>query len=329
MSQPRRMSVARFNAASRSEEVADTPPVIPETMAPSQQVSRVFTFQSYFSDTLLQNALLAQRRNDPIVNATGNLTLKEEQIPGYSIGLHPSSQTPVALQFKVGGKFSSAAPLILKPGQVVRPMGLPRDVQTSGFSGFAWGIPFGWLGGGLATIVVNPSSDADVAWPGNPEVIFHRQRMKILAPADLPAAASYNWPTRFPWTQAFGGTIAAPISQAGTAQIAIEPTRVLMRLRMATVGAASRMRIVLQGTNDFDLDSAGATVLTACGYIDVTWGVVAGSGGAGNLATQYPIAEPTTIWPRLSADDGGVQLVDMTGGTLANQYVDVVRYGRL
>jgi hypothetical protein len=41
--------------------------------------------------------------------------------PGYVIGLHPSSQTPIAIEFRMGeGQKSSDAPLILKPGQIGR-----------------------------------------------------------------------------------------------------------------------------------------------------------------------------------------------------------------
>lgn len=317
-----RLSVAAFSSAAKSESIADTKPVIPETLGPAQQVSRVLPFQSYFSDTLLQQALQPQRRNDPIVATTA----REEQIPGYSIGLHPSSQTPIALQFKIGGKFSSAAPLVLKPGQVARPLGSPRGVANTQFSGFVWGIPFGWLGGGLATLVVNPSSDADMAWAGNPEVIFHRQRMLIAAPAGVPTSAPLNWPTRFPWSQARSGALASPVLQTGDPLIAVEPTRVLMRLRLNTLVNPADMRLLFQGTNDFDLDAAGAVVASPVGFIDVTWGSFVSSGA--NMTVQYPYMDITGLPSRLAADDGGVQLVDLTG-TLADNYVDVVRYGRL
>jgi hypothetical protein len=320
----KRHNLAVYAADATAQAVPNVKPVIPETLSPAQQISRSFRFQSYFDDALLENALLDQRPNEVIVASTR----KEEQIPGYAIGLHPSSQTPVALQFKIGGTFDSGHALVLKPGEVVRPLGLPRGIITAAFSGFAWGIPFGWLGGGLATLLVFQSPDADVSWSGNPEVIFHRQRMQVVAPGALPAAASFNWPTRFPWVRAMRGTGASAASQAGQPQIAVEPTRTIMRLRMTTLAAPADMRVLLQGSNDFDLDSAGAVITTPVGFIDVTWGSFAGSGGAGDLATQYPYQELTGLIPRLSADDGGIQLVDLAG-TLAGEFVDVVRYGRL
>lgn len=319
-------SFQEFAAVARSEAAPKITSILPETSAPVQQISRLFAYQSYFDNTLLENAILLQNRNEPIVSST----VKEEQIPGYAIGLHPSSQTPVALQFKIGGQPTSSQAIILKPGQIVRPHGLPRGMSSGAFSGFRWGLPFGWLGGGVATLLVFQTPDADVAWPGNPEVIFHRQRMKILDPAVVTADAPYNWPVRFPWTQAFQGANA--ISQQGQPAIAVEPTRVLMRLRMDTLGAAAVMRVLIQASNDFDLDSAGDPVLTPVGFIDVTWGTIAGVGVTGNLNTQYPIVEIGEVIGRLGADDGGLRLIDATSGAglpLADQYVDVVRYGRL
>lgn len=304
-------------------EPNDQKSVLPDTHSPCQQMSRIFEFQSYFDNTLLQTAILSQRRNSPIVESTA----KEEQVPGYAIGLHPSSQTPIALQFKIGGQPTSSQAIILKPGMVVRPHGLPRDKKTGSFSGFVWGLPFGWLGGGLATILVFQTPDADVAWPGNPEVIFHRTRMQITNAAGLPAGiAPKNWPTRFPWTQAFQG--ASSVSQQGTSQIAVEPTKVIMRLRLASLAAANTMRIVFQETNDFDLDSAGAVIATPAGFVEQVWGTYAAAGGAGNLSTQYPYIILGQDVTRLAAENGGVVLQDMTGG-LVNQYIDVVRYGRL
>src|SRR5260221_7507391 len=162
-------SLREYNAVARSEASPQTRSILPETSAPVQQISRLFLYQSYFDSTLLQNAILEQTRNSPIVEST----VQENQIPGYAIGLHPSSQTPVAIQFKLGAQPSSSQAIVLKPGQVVRPHGLPRGMNSGAFSGFRWGLPFGWLGGGVATLLVFSTPDADVSWPGTPEVIFH------------------------------------------------------------------------------------------------------------------------------------------------------------
>lgn len=313
---------SHFAQIARSEVAApQVVSALPETGSPVQQFSKIFTFQSYFDDVLLQKAILEQTRNDPIVQSTSS----EVQMPGYAIGLHPSSQTPVAVQFKVGAQPTSSQPIILKPGQIVRPYGLPRGAASGAFSGFRWGLPFGWLGGGLATLLVFPTPDVDVSWPGSPELIFHRTRMVIVDAASLPANARKNWPLRFPWTQAIQGS--AGISQQGTAQIAVEPTKIIMRLRLPSLANPATMRIVLQESNDFDLDSAGAVIAAQASYIDQIWASYVASGGAGNLGAQYPLVSVDDLIG-IAADDGGICLQDMTG-TLVGSFVDVVRYGRL
>ena len=299
---------------------------MPEISAPAGQISRQFAYQSYFDDTLLEAALLEQSANEPIVASTS----KEEQIPGYAIGLHPSSQTPVAIEFRLGGQPSSSHAITLKPGQILRPHGHPRGGGPGQFSGFRWGLPFGWLGGGMAHLLVFQTSDSDVLWAGNPEVIFHRTRMVIEDPAALPATrAPMNWPLRFPWINAVRG--ASGINQRGQPNIGIVPTKVLMSLRLDTLSAPATMRLAFQGSNDFGVDSAGAIIPAETVGVEHTWGTWAPpAGGAGNLATSFQIDYLSDRGVRLAADDGGVCLIDVSvGGDLIGEYVDVVRYGTL
>lgn len=317
----RHNSMADFHAVARSERSPNVRSISPETSSPVQQLTRQFKFQSYLHDTFLQQAILNQPRNEPIVPST----LKDEQISGYAIGLHPSSQTPVAIQFDVGAQPSSSAAIILKPGQLVRPHGLPAGMDSGAFSGFRWGLPFGWLGGGVATLLVFSTPDADVAWPGDPELIFHRQRMQILAAGDIGTDAPYNWPLRFPWPRAVNGEENIP--QQGQAQISVQPTRVILRLRLDELLAPATMRIVFQSTNDFDLNSAGDVVDSPVGFIDHTWDTFA-SVGAGKLGTQYPYVELGQVISRLAADNGGVQLIALDS-EIEDAFVDVVRYGTL
>jgi hypothetical protein len=70
-------------------------------------------------------------------------------------------------------------------------------------------------------------------------------------------------------------------------------------------------------------------ILTPARFQNYTWGSYAVNGGAGNLGTNFPVVEPPGPWYRLAADDGGVQLVDQSGGSLTGAFVDVTRYGRL
>jgi hypothetical protein len=305
--------------------------ILPDTTSPGVSITQLFNYQSYFDSTLLQNAILPQSVNEPIVDST----LQKANIGGYSFGLHPSSQCPVAIQPTVGGQGASSQAIILRPGQIYRPHGMPGG-NAGNFSGFRWGLPFGWLGGGVATLYVFPSADADVAWPGNAEVLFHRQRMLVYGlGGSIPAAATpapKNWPLRFPWTQAARG--ATQITQAGAAIVSIsDPTRIEMSLRMITLANPNTMRIFFNETNDFDLDSAGAVIPTPVRFIDYVWGTYASDV---NLAgtyfdTAYPVVELTGEICRLAADDGGLLLWALTGsaGEIDGQYVDICRYGRI
>ena len=303
--------------------VTQAMPILPGTNNPGVMISKIFQYQSYFDDTFLEKALAIQSSNEPIVGTT----LQRQGTPGYCVGLHPSSQTPIAFRPDVGGSGAGQQAVILKPGQIYRPHGKPGE-GPGHFSSFRWGLPYGWLGGGMATLFVFPSPDADVAWSGDAEVIFHRTRMKILAPAALPAAAPLNWPLRFPWTQALRGTDSVP--QKGQALISItNPTRVVMSLRLASLANASDARVLFQNSNDFDLDSTGAVIATNTRFVDITFGNYAANGGVNvGALPNYPLMELTGPVARLAADDGGMSLVDLSGN-LANAYVDCVRYGKL
>jgi len=316
---------ANFSKLARGElGVPQRHTILPDTTSPGVSITQLFKYQSYYDDALLQNAILIQSQNEPIVGST----LQKSNVAGYCFGLHPSSQCPIAVQPTVGGQGASPQAVILRPGQIYRPHGKPGE-GSGNFSGLNWGIPFGWLGGGVATLYVFPSPDADAAWPGNAEVLFHRQRMQIVG-LPLPANAPKNWPLRFPWTQAARGPL--PISQAGAAIISVsEPTRIEMSLRLPSLGAPANMRFIFQGTNDLDLDSLGNVILTPNRFVDYIWGTYAANGGVGNLSVNFPVKELTGEVPRLAADDGGVQLFDLDAGAtgITGAFVDVARYGKI
>jgi hypothetical protein len=317
---------ANFRSMARGgQPVVERHSILPDTRSPGVSLTQLFQFQSYYDSTLLQKAILPQAVNEPIVGST----LQKSNIGGYTFGLHPSSQTPVAIQPLVGGQGASPQAIILSPGQIYRPYGRPGDVAGN-FTGFNWGLPFGWLGGGIATLYVFPSPDADAAWTGHPEVLFHRQRIAIKQPGDLAGlgAAPLNWPLRFAWPNAVSGTNSVP--QGGQAAISItDPTRVILSLRTNSLGAPADMRVIWQSDNDFDLDSTGAVILTTPRFVTTTWGTFAANGGGGNLATNFPVMELSGEICRIAADNGGVVFLDMSGGALNGLFVDVARYGKL
>jgi hypothetical protein len=290
--------------------------------APAVELSRKFTFQSYFDDVLGPAAILRQSPNQQIVSST----LRKEDLSGYAVALHPSSQTPVAITFRGGQQQGSSATFRLKPGEFLRPFGTPNGVPGK-FSGFEWGLPFGWLGGGNAILLVFRTIDAKAEWTDRSEVIFHRIRIPVVSPANVPAAVPFNWPTRFPWPHAVSGV--EQLTQAGTPVLSAVPTRTLLSLRMANLASSASMRVYFIGADELAEGPTGAVNLTEAEAYDVIWGVW-GSIASANFATQFQYQYLPVEMYRLGANDGGVIFVDGSGGLLLNnQFVDVVRYGVL
>src|SRR3990167_11485403 len=71
-----------------------------EVEAPAFEISDTFIYQSYFDDTLLENAILAAPSNSPIIPST--MPPKSIEVSGYAIGLHPSSECPVSVIMQTG-----------------------------------------------------------------------------------------------------------------------------------------------------------------------------------------------------------------------------------
>jgi len=293
-----------------------------KTVTPSIQITDVFPYQSYFDNTLLEKAILNQPQGEQIVKST----LKPIALAGYAVGLHPSSQAPVAIRFIKGEQSGDSGVIYLKPGMIVRPNG--DEKQRDGrFSGFEYGLPFGWLGGGNVTLIVFRTADAEVDWIDRSELIFHRQRALILAPAAVPAAGAIreNWPIAFPWASAVRGTNALP--QAGSPILSVKPTRIAMALS-ADLAAAETMRMYFVGSTEFAQGSDGIESLTAVPVAyDVAWGVWASVASA-NFATQRQFQFLPVEAFRLSSIIGAMIPVDVTGG-LVEKYVDIIRYGEL
>lgn len=292
-------------------------------MVPAIEFSKNFFFQSYFDSTLLAAAILTPTAGAPGIIAS---TQAEQQISGYAIGLHPDSSTPVAVQFKNSDKSGNTGTYFLKPGEVIKPSG-------GKFNGFVWGLPFGWLGGGLARLVVFTTPDAHVDWGAHLEIIFHRARYTIYQPAGVTSGAlptaPLNWPIQFPWA---GALNSAGLSVGSTPIIQIsEATRVLLVLRgLTTLATPAEMRVVMQATDDVGLSSAGAPVLTNPIFDTITWPSWASLGTSGNLATQNPaLMYSNGILNRVSSQLGGIIFIDNAAAALTGCFVDVVRYGRL
>lgn len=290
--------------------------------APAVELSRKFTYQSYFDNVLGPAAVLRQSPNQQIVAST----LKKEDLSGYAVALHPSSQAPVAITFRGGQQQGSSATFRLKPGEFLRPFGTPGG-QPGKFSGFEWGLPFGWLGGGNVLLLVFRTMDAKAEWTDRSEVVFHRTRIPIVSPAAVPTAPAFNWPTRFPWPHAVFG--AEQLTQAGTPVLSVVPTRTMLSLRMSALASSATMRVYFVGSDELAEGPTGAVNLTEAPSYDVIWGVWSSIASA-NFPAQFQFQYLPVELYRLGANDGGVVFVDGSGGLLlSGQFVDVVRYGVL
>ena len=121
------------------------------------QDARVFPYQSYFDAVLLEAAVLAQGTGQLLVDSAA-VPARDSNTRGFGLGLDPSSETPIAVSFKRYSGSASGA-MLLRPGQIVFPFG-----REEAFAGFRWGLPFGWLGGGLAGLTVIQNAKAELAW---------------------------------------------------------------------------------------------------------------------------------------------------------------------
>ncbi len=308
-----------------------------DSKSPAYELPVLFPYQSYFSNALGARAIYPQPANNPIVPSTQ--PDKPVTVTGYAVGLHPSSECPVAVQFYTGAQQGASSTYRLKPGEIIRPHGRPDGAGHPGsFSGFTYGLPFGWLGGGSALIVVFRTADATANWVDHNEIIFHRLRLPILAPAAMPAFAAmqFNWPSRFPWPEAVSAdTSTAGITQRGQPALAVHPTRTLMRLASVTGNALANpadMRIYFRIADALAMGSANGTLdVNDTAFIDYTWGTFAQQAGA---PAPYNAATPMTILTgeleRLACNQGAVVLAS-TDAALNDEaaFVDFVRYGRL
>jgi hypothetical protein len=292
------------------------------------QMTEAFFYQSYYDSTLLNRAVHQQPIGHNIVPSTR----RERAITGTTFGLHPSSQTPVAVEFK-GAKGIGSAVMLLKPGQIVRPFGRNQYTHVS------VGLPFGWLGGGIATMVSMSDPDADVLWPGVQEVVFHRQRVKIrasdkdlagAADSDTNLAALANWPTRFPWKKSVrSDTAFATLERQGSGPIfAVQPTKVVVRVR-STDADAFTLRFLFFGTDNFDVDGMGTpTVASPASYIDVPFAAHAATTfEVGGVAiSEYRTAVIDNPIMRLGGDEAVMVVPRLTwissGGGFCNDYED-------
>ena len=261
-----------------------------------------FPFQSFFDNTQQLEAVRVQSPSQLLISA------REVPVSGYGLGLHPDSQTPIAVRFKTNQGMSDTPVYILTPGQII----WPHEVQ---FSGFVWGTPFGWLGGGVAQAVVFKSPVAKVVWPQvKTEVPLQRFRVQIQGGGD--PAFQFGLPLRFPSPNTLRYNPAdpsTPFNQGGVPQIAVEPTRTTLTLRAAMSGdvvwVVENPQNLYDGVNPILVESP------------VTFPAAVAS---------FPTVELYSPGVLYAGDAAQLTVLDDTDtDALAGQFIDVVRYGRI
>lgn len=281
-------------------------------MGTSRAISQIpvsFAYQSYLDSTLLEKAILSQRLNQGIVSSTKS----ESQTEGHVIGLAAESDTPVA--FRIFGSERDSGIALLRPGQVL---------HTGKFTGFEYGLPFGWLGGGRGVIYVGNHEEALLNMgTSRPEMVFHRLRQKIAASANPLPALTRNWPLNFPWTHTLAG--AGPTDQSGNPLFRVEPSRTLVRLRSAII-VPKTVGLIFRGSREFDEKSDGTYTLTDTTSVQT---FLQFSASTDPQVALYPMASMSEDFIRLACDEGGLTLVDLGDGALTNVEVDIVRFGRI
>ena len=290
-----------------------------------------FPWQSFFDTTQLGQALAVQSPGDLIVADT----LADVPTAGFWVGLHPDSQVPVAVKFKGGQGVNDSQVMIITPGQIVKPHG------CAPFSGFKVGLPFGWLGGGAAQVVIGKTPSAEVRWSAGTEVVIQRQRVLLQADGNNPTF-SLGRPTGFPWKNALrynATTPTAPFPQGSDAVISAVPTRTELKLRVTTLAADSLIVMLVKNSQAFDTGPGDPPTLSnEVEAIPILIPKIVGSAAyMPTVGFSFPIQGaqlaaagqgdhlPGVL---LAGDDATFCLMNESGNAALNGvYVDMVRYG--
>lgn len=295
--------------------------------SPAIEIVEQFPLQSYFSnvpETLTPPAMAVLQQ--PQGEGIARNTLKTASVQGYAIGVAPWSEAPAAIQFVEGNRGQSGI-LHIRPGQIIKPTG------GHAFTGFNWGLPFGWLGGGTITLFIFKTPEAKVKWDGvQPEILFHRFRTVIRDGAAIapPANSVVNFPTKFPWAKQYQWQqLADSEIQQGQPILSIsEITRTILRLQQgATVITGSQlMRMVWFGSDVFSIGSDGVLAVQVDKiFQDLYW--------PDNVVAGLDVADPLIELPRslaaIGCNEYGVNFFAPTGSPLIGLDVDVARWGRL
>lgn len=293
-------------------------------------IRRTFNYQSYFDNTALERAILASPPAEPIIPST----VTTDNTPGYGVALYQASESPVAVQFLLGGSTgkgkSGSATFVLRPGEVYH--GLER------FDAIRYGLPQGWLGGGTVQLrVLQGPGDKELMVSPGTETMIQRIRLPIVSAADTltlgARGTSPNWPLQFPWINSFDFN---NNPQKNQPLLVVDPTKTIMRLRKINAAPAV-VRALWLFSDDFDLQKDGVTYdsqATSGSFYDIQFPSTVQSGLKINPAAAADAEMPmVTLNDEVTRIGGGactLILIDLNG-TLGSSFaapvlVDIERF---
>lgn len=287
-----------------------------------------YPIQSYFNalseaTTPTSMAVLEQPVNEAIVKSTVKRDADNQS--GYSVALSPDSETPLAFSFDFGEAGATAA-VVIRPGETHVPNG------EKPFKGFTYGLPFGWLGGGVATFQVFKSPNARLDFASKPEkVLFHRLRttIKVGAAGAITPPAFVNWPSKFPWNKVFRYQLGVtPENQAAEPTMVLKEPEAVLRLNQGatSIAAGNACSVVFFGTDAFGIGANGLTAVNTDNlFYDIYW--------PDNTTVAVGDRNPVIALPleiaRLASNQWGIAIYAPAGSPLIGMTVDIARYGRL
>lgn len=367
--------VARINLGDKprlSEAFGHGNGQTPEISAAPSESAYSFPVQSG-----IDGALVFQPPGSLIVPST----LVNGQTPGYAAMWAPDADCPLAVVFRAsaGGQKISSKPLIVLPGQILRPHGLTKEMGRGGFAGYDLGLPYGWLGGGVGRLLVfkTPDSHIGQASAEPREVLFHSTQLTIgqdfthipnwpqnpltkssggtgggdathasqdwnAVPWVLTGAPQWvgaqgvpvpNWPSRFPWPNAFGTDASSgrtKLAMGGTAsgdegglpRLSVRCTRVVLSLQDVNLPAANEGSVTAYVVPPSTLAVPDTGVLRTAPQVQfLTFNAADPNGFSTIEVTNGPLVT-------MGGDDAAVGLAS-GDASLQGKVVSVFRYGVL
>ncbi len=202
---------------------------------------------------------------------------------------------------------------------------------SGAFGGFTYGLPFGWLGGGVGRILVfkTPDSSTFIPTSGPRELLIHRITLAVNTLQTLP-----NWPARFPWknaqSQIFVNSSTGALSKASAARaqgnnpaIVTRPSRTVLTLQTADLPVSPNSGSVLIRISA--APPAGGNNIAAAAIVATDFVEFPQMPGASGTMSAVQNSDQGLI-NAMFGDDAILSLMDNGDASLDNIQVNISRY---